>query len=370
MRFIRQAPVLFLLLCATTAYAQTENQAAAARAQELLAKVRQALGGADQLNAVRSLSLSGKIIHHRRTGQTTAELKIDLLLPDKFLKTEESRLQHLTFATMLQAINGERTWFDRQVHRATADDGSSEINRGQTAAPSQVANQTAGMRGAATGNTTVRTKAPDGTASSERTVLGMRIPTSGGRENDNSLSQVNKEAKTSAQQPAGATKSPGLDDAAVKAELGRQLRREFACLTLVWLLQSPANFPLQFAYAGETNADHGQVEALELTGPEQFAARLFIEKASAKPALLSYRELINRRAGYVVSANANEVEPAEPNQGDEVAVQFYFADYRAVGKLRLPFQIIKAVNGVPVEEWKIEKYKLNPDLKAKKFEQK
>jgi len=370
MRFIRQASGLFLFLCATTGYAQTDNQAAAGRAQELLAKVRQGLGGAEQLRAVRSLSLSGKIIHYRRTGPTTAELKVDLLLPDKFLKTEEGRPQRLTFVTMLQAVNGEQLWFDRQVHRTTPDDGSSEINRGQDAALSQVANQTAGMRGAATGNTTVRTNSPDGTTSSERTVLGMRIPTSGGRENDNSLSQVSKEAKTSAQQPAGATKSPGLDDAAVKAELGRQLRREFACLTLVWLLQSPASFPLQFAYAGEIKANHGQVEALELTGPEQFAARLFIEKASAKPALLSYRDVVNRRAGYVVSANVNEAEPTEQNHGNEVAVQFYFADYRAVGKVLLPFQIIKAVNGVPVEEWKIEKYKLNPEFKAKKFEQK
>ena len=36
----------------------------------------------------------------------------------------------------------------------------------------------------------------------------------------------------------------------------------------------------------------------------------------------------------------------------------------------LPFQIVKAVNGAPVQEWKIGKYKINPDLKAKRFEKK
>jgi hypothetical protein len=51
-------------------------------------------------------------------------------------------------------------------------------------------------------------------------------------------------------------------------------------------------------------------------------------------------------------------------------VQLYFADYRPVDGVLFPFQIIKAVNGVPVDEWKFEKLKINPDLKPKLFEKK
>ena len=70
-------------------------------------------------------------------------------------------------------------------------------------------------------------------------------------------------------------------------------------------------------------------------------------------------------AGYVVAADGKET-PADANQ--EIAVQFVLADYRNVNGVWLPFHIIKAINGAPVDEWKIEKYKLNPDLKPKRFE--
>jgi hypothetical protein len=43
---------------------------------------------------------------------------------------------------------------------------------------------------------------------------------------------------------------------------------------------------------------------------------------------------------------------------------------RSVNGVMFPFRIVKAVNGVPVDEWEIEKYKVNPDLKPKRFEKK
>jgi hypothetical protein len=84
--------------------------------------------------------------------------------------------------------------------------------------------------------------------------------------------------------------------------------------------------------------------------------------------MMSYREVVNRKAGYVVSARP-ETE-AGPADAQEIAVQLYFSDYRPVAGLLLPFQIIKAVNGVPVDEWRVAKYGINPDLKPKRFEKK
>ncbi|MFZ4596072.1 MAG: hypothetical protein ACOYOF_17575, partial [Verrucomicrobiaceae bacterium] len=58
---------------------------------------------------------------------------------------------------------------------------------------------------------------------------------------------------------------------------------------------------------------------------------------------------------------------------EEQTVQLFLADYRPVEgpmktRLQLPFQMVRAVNGRPVDEWRVEKYRLNPGLKTKIFE--
>jgi hypothetical protein len=91
---------------------------------------------------------------------------------------------------------------------------------------------------------------------------------------------------------------------------------------------------------------------------------MFIDQASSRVDMISYREIITPNAGYVVST-----DPSNPGAaGKEIVVQLQFADYRPINGLNLPHLIVKAINGVPVLEWKIEKYKLNLDLKPKRFD--
>jgi len=361
----------FSVVCFAQTRDAPTNAETSARAQQLLAKVRASLGGEANLKQMRGLSLSGKYRRPGPTGAITGEIKIDLLAPDKFLKTEESNPQPLIFVTLLQAVNGDQYWVDRQVRRPDRDDGSAEIARGRSAMPSQIANTTAGMRNTAQGNTTNRTTTPGSSRATDRNVFGTALPTQQGRDRDNPMTQVGEASKAAAQKRDSGASPPGIKNPGVRSVLETQLRKEFICLSLVWLTTTPAAFPLEFSYGGEIKNDHGNVEAIDISGPEDFAARLFVDQATARPAMLSYGELIRKNAGYVVSA-AGDAQNTEtkPEDIEEIAVQLYFSDYRNVNGVMLPFLIIKAVNGAPVDEWKIEKYKTNPDLKPKKFEKK
>jgi hypothetical protein len=361
--------ITFSVVCFAQNRDTSTNAEASVRAQQLLAKVREALGGESNLKQVRSLSLSGKYRRPNPTSEITGEIKIDLLAPDKFLKTEESNPQPLIFVTLLQAVNGDQVWVDRQVRRPDRDDGSAEIARGRSAMPSQIANTTTGMRNTAEGNTTARTTTPGSSRATERNVFGTALPTQQGRDRDNPMTQVGEASKASAQNRDSGLSPPGIKNPGVRSALETQLRKEFICLSLVWLTTTPASFPLELSYAGPIKTAQGDIEAIDLSGPEEFVARLFVDQTTSRPVMLSYGELVRKNTGYVVSAaGTDQTGAAKPEDLEEIAVQLYFSDYRHVNGVMFPFRISRAINGAPVDQWKIEKYKVNPDLKAKKFE--
>jgi hypothetical protein len=364
--------ILLALFFPVICHAQTrdyESSAEAAeRARQLIAKIQTALGGEPNFKNLRSLSLLGKYNRRGRAGNTAGEFKIEILAPDKFLKIEESHPQPALFVTTTQVVNGDQIWFDRKTNRPAGDDGSSEIAREQPGRTSPIAGETAGMRGTTTGRTTVRTN-PPGTNTTERTVLGMPLPAPQGRDLNSEIDKIDRDRKASARTPVRGNRPPGIENPEVRSTLEKQIRKEFGCLVFALTLTPPSSFPLEYIYAGEVKAEKVKVEAIEISGPEGFAARLFVDQASHWPVMISYRELISQKPGYVVSVDKNNRDLENKDEtGDEIAIQLYLSDYRNVNGLLLPFQITKAVNGVPVDEWKIEKYKVNPDLKPKRFE--
>ncbi len=54
----------------------------------------------------------------------------------------------------------------------------------------------------------------------------------------------------------------------------------------------------------------------------------------------------------------------------EVDVKLAFAEYKNFNGISLPTRIVRSEGGTPTEEVNISKYKINPSLKADKFEKK
>jgi hypothetical protein len=85
-------------------------QDAAAKAQQLIAQARAALGG----DKLKSLSATG---NYRRTfGQMemSGEVSYDLLLPDKMMKTETMSPAPSLEITRVETLNGDDVWEDQQ----------------------------------------------------------------------------------------------------------------------------------------------------------------------------------------------------------------------------------------------------------------
>ncbi len=106
--------VLFILM--------SVRVAADDRAQELVRQARAAIGGEQALGTVRSLSLVGKLRRDDKSG----EIKLDLLLPDKFKKTETISLIADIEATFTSALNGDQAWNDSST--SNGGGGSVRVN--------------------------------------------------------------------------------------------------------------------------------------------------------------------------------------------------------------------------------------------------
>ena len=171
---------------------------------------------------------------------------------------------------------------------------------------------------------------------------------------------------------------PSVSEEQKQAMYRRNFRSEWARLLVGLLLTSPQSFPLEFKYAGEAEAEDGKADVLDATGPDGFAARLFLDKATHLPLMLTYKSQMGRMAGggpvqmrhggsqAEMEKMAKEMaEKAGPPQ--EVERQIRFADYKKVGGLMLPHRISQGEDGQVREEWEVTKYEINPQLKADTF---
>ena len=187
----------------------------------------------------------------------------------------------------------------------------------------------------------------------------------------------------------GDGKEPTAEDKArAEREQARQMRVEMARYVLALLLTPTPEFPLEFSYFGEATADDGSADVIDASGPEGFAARLFLDKQTHLPLMLSYRAPKPRvvtmmqpggprggaGGGKTPEELVKEAQQKMKEQGgaepEEVEMQIRFSDYKESGGLLLPHRIASGPDGETNEEWEIKSYTLNPQFKADKFQKK
>ena len=172
---------------------------------------------------------------------------------------------------------------------------------------------------------------------------------------------------------------PGDDPARVKQALQRN-RAEVARLLLGILGATQSEFPVTYRYAGVAESADGKADMIDVTGPEGFAARLFLDVQTHLPLMLTYTapepRVVMRTAERGSPAPTAETEreraDAERRQAEAapqkmIEYRIFFSDYRDVGNLSLPHQIARGTAQKTTEEWDIKSYKINPALKADRF---
>jgi hypothetical protein len=181
--------------------------------------------------------------------------------------------------------------------------------------------------------------------------------------------------------PGGAQLNPEQ----MEASLRRIFQAEFTRYVLAITLAAPASAALDYKYAGESDVDGEQADVLDVTGPDNFSARIFFDKKNHLPLLLSYRGpkprvmTMSRPAGGAarsaedVKKTQQEVEkkmaaehPTTPPE--EVDFFIRLSDHKKVDGLMLPFKLTFLTGSEVSEEFDIAKYQVNPQFKADKFE--
>ena len=173
--------------------------------------------------------------------------------------------------------------------------------------------------------------------------------------NGNALVQIPPQAA-----PAGRVgvppPSPEQQAAALQARIDG-LKQDFARLMLGMFATSVSNGPGTFAYAGQAEAPQGMADVINVTGSAKFVARFFIDSQTHLPLMVTWQAPAPGGRGAAPAVGTAPVEQ-----------RMYFADYRAVDGLRLPFRIRRAVGADTVEETTFDRFRINARVDPRRFE--
>jgi hypothetical protein len=147
----------------------------------------------------------------------------------------------------------------------------------------------------------------------------------------------------------GVVPSPPRQDEAARTGRERSLRlmrHEAARLLLGLLLSDRLPLPVTVAYGGWAESRDGRAEVLVVTGPDDFAARLFLDEASRRPLLMTFDELEPpRRIGE--------------REWKRVAKALYFEEPRRVDGVWLPQRVVQTLDGRVDREWRFTTMRVN-----------
>jgi hypothetical protein len=159
------------------------------------------------------------------------------------------------------------------------------------------------------------------------------------------------------------------------ARLGRlaTARQDVARLMLGMFAASLPSYPLTFAYVGQAEAPQGKADVLDVKGPANFAARLFVNSETHLPIMVSWQGA--PAGGGRGPGGAGGAVPPPPAAGARGAVpppppenRLYYADYRDADGMKWPFRLRRAVGTDTIEETTFDRFRVNAKIDAKKFE--
>jgi hypothetical protein len=303
------------------------------RVAELVAQVKQALGG-DKLAAVKAVSAEGPF--RRSMGQRDMEgtIMLTVVRPDRLRRSEEMSMGGTVGGPTVErvsAFNGTEAWDDIQ-------------NRGGMGGGMQMIIRGPGGPGG-----------PGGRA-------GPGDPAAGG----------------------------ALTPEQIEQQRVRRMKMELQRWTVALFAESAQ----PFSEAGVAESPDGRADVLETKDEAGRAVRLFIDQATHLPVMLQYQEIRPRimmaggpggpggrgGAGRGQGGPGDGQRPSAEEMQRRIeemrkqgppppsAFAMHLSDYKKVEGVMLPHKVDISIEGVPNEEWTIEKFKVNPPVKAEEFE--
>ncbi|MFN0112881.1 MAG: hypothetical protein ACKVZH_28815 [Blastocatellia bacterium] len=107
--------VLFIAMVAVSElFPNVSAQDAANKAEQILAAARTAIGG-EKLESLQSLSIEGDFRRTMGPMEMSGTAVVDMLMPDKVLRTETMVMMGNMEITRIEALNGDKVWEDQQT---------------------------------------------------------------------------------------------------------------------------------------------------------------------------------------------------------------------------------------------------------------
>ena len=328
-----------------------------AQAEQVLAEARKALGG-DKLAAVKTLVASGRTRRVRGNNLVPIEFEIFIERPDKYLRVDEFPAEDADPTST--GFNGDAL-IQFPAPPAGPPAGRAMIPPDAPAAPpgAPPATPEPGARGAA----------PPGAPAAVQPDRPGGMP------------------------PGGRGSAPDPRRARLTT-----IKQEYARLALGLFAASTA-YPLTFSYAAVAEAPQGRADVLDVKGEGNFALRLFIHSETRLPIMVTWHtpptnvvvtvpgqpppQSIAPGAVVVTGppappANAPKEEADRyakevlalraKSQAASVEHRLYFADYREVDGVRLPFRLRRAIGPETTEETTFDRFRINTRIDPRKFE--
>jgi len=167
-------------------------------------------------------------------------------------------------------------------------------------------------------------------------------------------------------------------------------KQDFARLVLGLFAGSYPSHPLTFAYGGQAEAPQGRAEVIDVKGPGDFAARLFVDGKTHLPVMLSWQARQPPARGRGPAGRPGSAPPAGPPPTSAapaggppaagppaagpaappppVENRLYFAEYRSFDGLQLPTRVRRAVAGDTTEETTFDRFRINTRVDPRRFE--
>src|SRR6185436_10965817 len=147
-------------------------------------------------------------------------------------------------------------------------------------------------------------------------------------------------------------------------------------------LMPPPSLQVELKYAGESDVEDIPADVVDVTGPDRFSVRLFFDKKTHLPLLLSYRGpkprmvTMTRQGG---ERSADDIKKARdeaekklreegPAAPEEVDFFIRLSDHKKVDGVMLPHKFTFLTETEVSEEFETSKYQVNPQFKADKFQ--
>ena len=191
---------------------------------------------------------------------------------------------------------------------------------------------------------------------------------------------------------------PGQFETMLKAR-ALTARQDFARLMLGLFATSTEAYPLTFKYIGQAEAPQGKAHVLEGTGENNFKIRYFVQMDTSLPVMVSWTAPARPAPSAKPAApsaqppappasvppapsakppappaqtpapSASVPAPSSPGQASAPPEnRLYFADYRDVDGIKLPFRLRRALGTNTTEETTFDRFRLNQKIDPRRFE--